>query len=45
MVEAGRERLEDMVSEVDKGTIVRRFSGSVGPESGELLGIAERKLC
>jgi predicted Zn-dependent protease len=31
-----------MISEVDKGIIVRRFSGSVRPESGEFSGIAKQ---
>ncbi len=41
-VEAGKKTLEEMVSEVDKGIIVRRFSGNVRPDSGEFSGIAKQ---
>jgi len=42
IVEAGKKRLEEMISETDKGVIVRRFSGNVRPESGEFSGIAKQ---
>jgi PmbA protein len=42
VVEAGKKKLEEMISEVDKGIIVRRFSGNVRPESGEFSGIAKQ---
>jgi len=42
VVKPGKKKLEDMISEVDKGIIVRRFSGSVRPESGEFSGIAKQ---
>jgi predicted Zn-dependent protease len=42
IVEAGEKKLEKMVSEIDKGVIVRRFSGNVRPESGEFSGIAKQ---
>jgi len=42
MVKAGKKKLEEMISEVDKGIIVRRFSGNVRPESGEFSGIAKQ---
>ena len=41
-VKPGKKRLEELVSEVDKGIIVRRFSGNVRPESGEFSGIAKQ---
>ena len=45
IVEAGKKKLEEMISEVDKGIIVRRFSGNVRPESGEFSGIAKQASC
>jgi PmbA protein len=42
VVEAGEKKLEEMVSDVDKGIVVRRFSGNVRPESGEFSGIAKQ---
>lgn len=42
IVEAGDKKLEEMVSDVDKGVVVRRFSGNVRPESGEFSGIAKQ---
>ncbi|MEM2127732.1 MAG: TldD/PmbA family protein [Candidatus Bathyarchaeia archaeon] len=42
IVEAGRKSLEELVLEVDRGIIVRRFSGNVRPESGEFSGIAKQ---
>ena len=42
VVEAGKKKLEEMISEVDKGIIVRRSSGNVRPESGEFSGIAKQ---
>jgi len=42
IVEAGKKKLENIISEVDKGIIVRRFSGNVRPESGEFSGIAKQ---
>ncbi|MBS7638224.1 TldD/PmbA family protein [Candidatus Bathyarchaeota archaeon] len=42
LVEAGRKSLEEMISEVDRGIMVRRFSGNVRPESGEFSGIAKQ---
>jgi len=42
IIEAGNKRLEEIVSEVDKGIVVRRFSGNVRPESGEFSGIAKQ---
>ena len=42
IVEAGKKKLEDIISEVDKGIVVRRFSGNVRPESGEFSGIAKQ---
>lgn len=42
IVESGKKTLEEMISEVDRGIIVRRFSGNVRPESGEFSGIAKQ---
>ncbi|KPV62555.1 MAG: peptidase PmbA [Candidatus Bathyarchaeota archaeon BA1] len=42
VVEPGKKKLEDIISEVEKGIIVRRFSGNVRPESGEFSGIAKQ---
>jgi len=42
MVEPGKKKLDEMISEVDKGIIVRRFSGNVRAESGEFSGIAKQ---
>jgi len=42
IVGPGKKKLDDMVSEVDKGIIVRRFSGNVRPDSGEFSGIAKQ---
>ncbi|MEM3875168.1 MAG: TldD/PmbA family protein [Candidatus Bathyarchaeia archaeon] len=42
VVKAGRKRLEELIAEVDKGIIVRRFSGNVRPDSGEFSGIAKQ---
>ncbi len=42
IIESGRKKLDEIVSEVDKGIIVRRFSGNVRPDSGEFSGIAKQ---
>jgi PmbA protein len=42
VVKAGKKRLEELIAEVDKGIIVRRFSGNVRPDSGEFSGIAKQ---
>jgi len=42
IVEPGKKKLDDVISEVDKGIIVRRFSGNVRPDSGEFSGIAKQ---
>lgn len=42
LVEAGRKSLEEVISEMEKGIIVRRFSGNLRPESGEFSGIAKQ---
>jgi PmbA protein len=41
-VRAGRKKLDDIIADVDKGIIVRRFSGNVRPDSGEFSGIAKQ---
>jgi PmbA protein len=42
VVKAGKKQLDDVIAEVDKGIIVRRFSGNVRPDSGEFSGIAKQ---
>lgn len=42
IVESGKKKLEDIIAEVDKGIIVRRFSGGVRPDSGEFSGIGKQ---
>jgi len=42
VVEPGTKKLDQIISMVDKGIIVRRFSGNVRPESGEFSGIAKQ---
>jgi PmbA protein len=42
VVKAGRKKLDELVAEVDKGIIVRRFSGNVRPDNGEFSGIAKQ---
>lgn len=42
IVEPGKKNLNDIVSDVEKGIIVRRFSGNVLPDSGEFSGIAKQ---
>jgi len=41
-VEPGKKKLNDIVSGVDRGIIVRRFSGTVRPDSGEFSGVAKQ---
>jgi PmbA protein len=42
IIGAGKQRLDDIIAEVDKGIVVRRFSGNVRPDSGEFSGIAKQ---
>ena len=42
LVEPGAKSLDDLISEMDKGIIINRFSGSVAVESGEFSGIAKQ---
>jgi len=42
IIQPRNKTLEQMVSEIDKGIIVRRFSGNVRFESGEFSGIAKQ---
>lgn len=42
IVKPGKGRLENLVAEVEKGIIVKRFSGNVRPDSGEFSGIAKQ---
>jgi len=42
IVEPGKKEIEDLISEVDKGVIVGRFSGNVNPQSGDFSGVAKQ---
>jgi PmbA protein len=42
IIAPGKKKLNDIIAEVDKGIIVRRFSGNVHPESGEFSGVAKQ---
>lgn len=42
IVKAGKKKLEELISSMEKGIIVRRFSGNVRPDSGEFSGIAKQ---
>jgi len=42
LVEPGTKSFDDLVSEVDRGIIINRFSGSVAVESGEFSGVAKQ---
>jgi len=42
LVKPGAKSLDDLISEMDKGIIINRFSGSVAVESGEFSGIAKQ---
>jgi PmbA protein len=42
VVEPGKKKLDEIISMVDKGVIVRRFSGNVRTDSGEFSGIAKQ---
>jgi len=42
IVKAGKKKLDNLISQVDKGIIVRRFSGNIRPDSGEFSGIAKQ---
>jgi PmbA protein len=42
IVEVGKKKTEEMISSLDEGIIVRRFSGNVRPDSGEFSGIAKQ---
>ena len=42
VVNSGKKKLDDIIAEVEKGIIVRRFSGNVRPDSGEFSGIAKQ---
>ena len=42
VVRTGKKKLDDIIAEVDKGIIVRRFSGNVRSDSGEFSGVAKQ---
>jgi len=42
LIEPGTKSFDDLVSEIDKGIIINRFSGSVAVESGEFSGLAKQ---
>jgi PmbA protein len=42
IIEPGKKKLNTLITGIDKGIIVRRFSGNVRPDSGEFSGIAKQ---
>lgn len=42
IIKPGNKTMGQMISEIDKGIVIRRFSGNVRPESGEFSGIAKQ---
>jgi len=42
LIEPGTKSLEDLISEIDRGIIINRFSGNVAAESGEFSGVAKQ---
>jgi len=42
LVEPGTKNLDDLISNIDKGIVINRFSGSVAVESGEFSGVAKQ---
>jgi len=42
IIDAGTKSLDDLISEIDKGIIINRFSGTVAAESGEFSGVAKQ---
>ncbi len=42
LVEPGAKRLEAMVSQVDRGVVVSRFSGNVNAQSGDFSGLVKQ---
>jgi PmbA protein len=42
VVEVGSGKTDDLVSEVDKGIYVSRFSGNVNPQSGDFSGLVKQ---
>jgi PmbA protein len=42
VVKAGKKKLDGIIAEIDKGIIMRRFSGNVRPDSGEFSGVAKQ---
>ncbi len=42
LVEPGTKSLDDLISEVNKGILINRFSGRVAVESGEFSGVAKQ---
>jgi len=42
LIEPGAKSFDDLVSEIDKGIIINRFSGRVAAESGEFSGVAKQ---
>ncbi|NIP67148.1 hypothetical protein GWN63_02690 [Candidatus Bathyarchaeota archaeon] len=42
VVKEGKKKIDDLISEVEHGILVGRFSGNVRPDSGEFSGIAKQ---
>jgi PmbA protein len=41
IIEAGKSRAETLISEMDKGIIINRFSGNVNPVNGDFSGVVK----
>ena len=41
VVKPGKSKLEDLISDMDRGIIVNRFSGNVNPVNGDFSGVVK----
>jgi PmbA protein len=41
IINPGKQKLEDLISEMDRGIIVNRFSGNVNPANGDFSGVVK----
>jgi PmbA protein len=41
IIKPGKSKLEDLISEMDKGIIVNRFSGNINPVNGDFSGVVK----
>lgn len=42
LVEPGSKTLDDLISQVDRGIVINRFSGNVNPQNGDFSGVAKQ---